>query len=70
MAGGARVDRRAALGIVLRDMRCIAALMTADNELGRVIVLVGGHRAAGPGIVLDHVVRPPLLAGRSTDLGL
>src|SRR6202795_5416335 len=29
MAGGARIDCRAAIGIVLRHMRCAAALVTA-----------------------------------------
>src|SRR5215470_5597059 len=55
MAGCARIDRRAAVGVVLRDVRRAAALPAAGDEVGRVIVLVAANRAAGPGIVLDHV---------------
>ena len=68
MAGGARIDRRAAVGIVLRDMRRAAALATAGDEVSGVIVLVAAHRAAGPGIVLDHVERGGAL-GRAVGLG-
>ena len=63
MAGGARIDRRAAVGVVLRDMRRAAALAAAGDEVGRVIVLVAAHRAAGFGIVVDHVERGSALSG-------
>src|SRR5262249_33458019 len=46
MASRACVDRRAAVGIVLRHMRRTATLATAGHELGSIIVLVGAHRAA------------------------
>src|ERR1043166_6441115 len=57
MAGRARIDRRAAVGVILRDMRRAAALAAAGDEVDRVIGLVCANRAAGPGIVLDHVER-------------
>src|SRR6202166_1244481 len=57
MAGRARVDCGAAVGIVLRDMRRAAAFAAAGDKVGGVIVLVAAHGAAGPGIVLDHVER-------------
>src|SRR5258708_20127959 len=57
MAGRARVDRGAAVGIVLRDMRRTAAFAAAGDKVGGVVVLVAAHGAAGPGIVLDHVER-------------
>src|SRR6202158_772064 len=57
MAGRARVDRGAAVGVVLRDMRRAAAFTAAGDKVGGVIVLVAAHGAAGPGIVLDHVER-------------
>src|SRR6202008_3091764 len=53
MSGRAPIDRRAAVGVVLRDMGCAAAFAATDDELGRVIVLVAAHRAARLGIVLD-----------------
>src|SRR5262245_23620096 len=40
MAGRARVDRRAAVGVVLRHMRGAAARAAAGDEIGRVIVFV------------------------------
>src|SRR5471032_1479452 len=55
MAGRARVDRGAAVEIVLRDVRRAAAFATAGDKFGGVIVLVATYGAAGPGIVLDHV---------------
>jgi hypothetical protein len=55
MPARARIDRRAAVGIVLRDVRRAAALTAASNKIGSVIVFVAAHRAAGSGIVLDHV---------------
>src|ERR1700741_1853055 len=57
MSGRAPIDRRAAVGVVLRDMGCAAALAATGDELGSVIVLVAAHRAARLGIVLDHVER-------------
>jgi NitT/TauT family transport system ATP-binding protein len=64
MAGRARVDRRAAVGIVLRDMRRAAALAAAGDKVGGVIVLVGAYGAARPGIVLDHAYTIPPSPGR------
>src|SRR6201987_1104863 len=55
MPGRARIDRRAAVGVVLRDMRRAAALAATGDTVGGVIVLVGAHGAARLGIVLDHV---------------
>src|SRR5277367_1059373 len=46
MTGGARIDCRAAIGVVLRDVWRAATLATAGNKLGSVIVLVGSNRAA------------------------
>jgi hypothetical protein len=57
MAGRARVDRGAAVGIVLRDMRRAAEFTAAGDKVGGVIVLVAAHSAAGFGIVLDRVER-------------
>src|SRR5262245_7355185 len=45
MPGRARIDRRAAIGIVLRDMRRAAALAAAGDEGGGVIVLVATYGA-------------------------
>src|SRR5262249_30166943 len=59
MPGRARIDRRTAVAIVLRDVRCTAAFTTACDEVGRVIVLVGAHRAAQLGLVRDHVELSP-----------
>src|ERR1700758_4048022 len=55
MPGRARVDRRATVGVVLRDMRRAAALAATGDKVGGVIVLVGAHGAARLGIVLDYV---------------
>src|SRR5246500_1581698 len=63
MPGRARIDRRAAVGVVLRDMRRAAALAATGDEVGSVVVLVAADRAAGPGIVLDHVERSRALGG-------
>src|SRR5580700_11476154 len=68
VAGGARIDRRAAVGVVLRDMRRAAAFTAAGDKVGSVIVLVTAHGAAGSGIVLDHVERGGAL-GRAVGLG-
>src|SRR5262245_44316826 len=57
MSGRAPIDRRAAVAIVLGDVRRAAAFATACDEVGRVVVLVGPHRAARLGIVRDHVER-------------
>jgi hypothetical protein len=43
MPGRARVDRRAAVGVVLRDVRRAAALAATGDKVGGVIVLVGAH---------------------------
>jgi hypothetical protein len=57
MAGRAAIDRRAAMGVVLRDMRSAAAFAAAGDEVGSIVEFVGAHRAAGLGTVLDHVER-------------
>src|ERR1700751_5620176 len=54
IASGPTVDRRAAVGIVLRHVRCATALAAAGDEFGCVVVLVATHRAAGLRIVVDH----------------
>src|SRR5246127_826981 len=54
MPGRAGIDRRTAVGVILRDVGGAAAFATAGDELGRVIVLVAAHRAARLGFVLDH----------------
>ncbi len=63
MPGRAAIDRRAAVGIILRDVRGTAALAAAGDEVGSVVEIVGPHRAAGLGIVLDHVERGGVLGG-------
>src|SRR4029077_12745202 len=68
MAGGGRIDRRTAVGVVLRDMRGAAAFAAAGDEVSGVVVLVAAHRAAGSGIVLDHVERGRALR-RAVGLG-
>src|SRR5579871_329891 len=68
MSRGARVDCGTAIGIVLRDMRGAAALAAASDKVGGVIVLVAAYRAAGLGIILDHVERGRAL-GRAVRLG-
>src|SRR5206468_916501 len=68
VSGRACIDRRAAIGIVLRDMRRAAAFTAACDEVGGVIVLVAAHRAAGLGVVLDHVERSRALR-RAVGLG-
>src|SRR5215207_5740114 len=50
-----RVDRGAALGVVLSDVGCAATLTTAGDEVGGVVAFVGPNRAAGISIVVDHV---------------
>src|SRR6188472_4319423 len=44
MSGRTGIDRRAAIGIVLRDMWRAAAFATAGHEVSGVIVLVAAHR--------------------------
>src|ERR1700726_4007290 len=61
------VDRRAAVGVVLRDVRRAAAFATASDEVSRIIVLVATHGASGFGVVLDHVERGRAL-GRAVSL--
>src|SRR5678815_5882749 len=68
MACRAPIDRRASIGIILRDMRRAAAFATAGDEVGGIVVLVAPHRAAGLGIVRDHVERRAAL-GRAVRLG-
>jgi hypothetical protein len=68
MTGRARIDCRPAVGIVLRDMRRAAAFTAASNKVRSIIVLVAAHRAARPGIVLDHIERSCAL-GRAVGLG-
>src|SRR5690349_17428401 len=67
MAGRACIDRRAAVGIILRDMRRATALTAAGNKVSRVIGLVPADCAARSGIVLDHVERRGAL-GRTASL--
>src|SRR3974390_1772486 len=57
MAGRAGIDRRATVGIVLRNVRRAAVLAASGPELSCIVVLVAANRAAGFGIVLDHVER-------------
>src|SRR3974390_459894 len=57
MPSGAAIDCRAAISIILRDVRRATALATAGDKVGGVIVLVTCHRAAGFGVILDHVER-------------
>lgn len=47
MAGGARIDCRGAMGIVLGDMRGAAALATARDKVSSVVVLVAAHCCQG-----------------------
>src|SRR6266516_4685933 len=68
MAGRAPIDRRAAVGVVLCDMWRAAAFTTTGDEVGRVIILVAAHGAAGLSIVVDHVQRGRAL-GRAVGLG-
>src|SRR2546421_6491696 len=68
MTRGAPINRRAAVGVVLRDMRHTATFTAPGNELGGVIVLVGPHCAARVGNVLNHFegrgpLRPALWLG-------
>jgi hypothetical protein len=56
MPGGAGINRRTAVGIVLRDMRRAAALTAAGDKVGGVVVSVAALRAAGPGIIRDSVI--------------
>ena len=56
MTSCARVDRRAAVGVVLRDVRRAAAFATANDEFSRIIVLVAAHGASRFGVVF-HVER-------------
>src|SRR3984957_7040976 len=67
MTSRARVDRRAAVGVVLRDVRRAAAFATANDEVSRIIVLVATHGASRFGVVLDHVERGRAL-GRAIGL--
>src|SRR5947207_7313119 len=63
MPGSPTIDRRAAVSIVLRDVRSAAALATTGDEIGCVVILVAAHRAAGSGIVVDHVEAGRALGG-------
>src|ERR1700730_19435197 len=44
MAGRATIDCRAAIGVVLRNMRSAAAFAAADDEAGSVVEVVGRPR--------------------------
>ena len=68
MPSGAAIDCRAAIGIILRDVRRATAFAAAGDKVGGVIVLVASHRAAGSGVILDHVERRRAL-GRAVGLG-
>src|SRR5215469_15670971 len=68
VAGGATVDRRATVGVILRDVRRAAAFAAAGDEIGRVIVFVAANRAAWLGVVLDHFQGGGPL-GRAVGLG-
>src|SRR4029453_10091315 len=63
MTGGAPIDCGAAAAVVLRHMRGAAALATAGDEVGGVVELVGTHRTARLGIVLDHIESRRALGG-------
>src|SRR5258708_11987678 len=54
MTRGAAIDRRTAVGRVLRDVRRASALAAAGDEVGGVVVLVGANRASAAGLGLDH----------------
>jgi hypothetical protein len=55
MARSARVDRRAAVCIVLHHVFHGVTFAARGDEIGGVIILVGADRAAGAGILVDHV---------------
>src|ERR1700737_5419414 len=55
VASSPRVDCRATVGIVLRHMRCTAALATAGDEIRRVVVFVAAHGATWSSIVINHL---------------
>jgi hypothetical protein len=55
VTGGSPIDRRSTVRVVLRDMRRAAARATAGDEVGGIVVLVAAYRAAGLGVVRDHV---------------
>src|SRR5215469_11709926 len=44
VTGGAGIDRRAAVGIVLRHMRRTATFTAAGHEVSGIVVLVAAHR--------------------------
>src|SRR5260221_9461837 len=54
MTRGAAIDRRTAVGRVLRDGPRASALAAAGDEVGGVVVLVGANRASAAGLGLDH----------------
>src|ERR1700730_9855607 len=68
MARGAAIDGRAAIGIVLHDVRCAAEFAAIRNELGSIVVLVCADRALGAGIVGDPLESRGAL-GRAVGLG-
>ena len=68
MASCARIDRRAAVGVVLGDVWRAAAFATAGDEFSRIIVLVAADGASGSGVVVNHVERGRAL-GRAIGLG-
>ena len=46
--------RRSAMRVILRHIRRAAAFAASGDKVGGVVILVGSHRAARVGIVLDH----------------
>jgi hypothetical protein len=59
MPGRARIDRRAAFGIVLRDVRGAAAFTTADDKVGGVLPDIIEHERIG------LIVKPGDIEGRA-----
>ena len=57
VAGGAGIDRRAAVRVVLRDVRRAATFAASGHEVSGIVVLIAAHRAAGSDTVLDHIER-------------
>ena len=55
MPGGTAIDGGAAIGVILRNMRCAATLAAAGDEVGGVVEFIGPHRAARSGIAVDHI---------------
>src|SRR5258708_20489068 len=58
MTRGAAIDRRTAVGRVLRDVRRASALAAAGDEVGGVVVLVGANPASPARLGLAHGESP------------